>query len=290
MSPPPPHPASRARLGARSISAALAALLLLSIALALGCRDDGGPSDTCGDATIGRTEQCETGDLDGATCESLGFDGGTLDCSDACRFDTSACIRCGDNVQQAGEQCDTFDLGGESCLSLGYASGDLACTAACELDASACIEADPALCGNDVLDPGEECEPGLTEACNDRCLITLEPWLEPTVPYDPTCAGGCDETPIELGHLRDGFTLRIDPNVDDAVAQWGDCVESMLVCLEAGSSARACVAAAECPEICKDLFDARAIGVSDEARLLDHFESVFIEEGAACRPVEPVQP
>ena len=45
----------------------------------------------CGDAVIEYGEQCEGADLNGQTCETLGFIGGTLSCAN-CMFDTSDCI------------------------------------------------------------------------------------------------------------------------------------------------------------------------------------------------------
>jgi len=46
----------------------------------------------CGDGVIATpSEQCEGDDLAGSTCESLGYDGGTLSCLDTCLFDESGC-------------------------------------------------------------------------------------------------------------------------------------------------------------------------------------------------------
>lgn len=45
----------------------------------------------CGNGTIEGTEECDGSNLDGETCESLGYDGGTLSCSE-CSFDTSQCF------------------------------------------------------------------------------------------------------------------------------------------------------------------------------------------------------
>ncbi len=45
----------------------------------------------CGDAQIQSGEQCDGSNTSGATCESLGFDSGSLTCSSACTFITAAC-------------------------------------------------------------------------------------------------------------------------------------------------------------------------------------------------------
>lgn len=45
----------------------------------------------CGDAIIVGEEECDGANLNGQSCESLGFDGGTLACNDSCELDTSGC-------------------------------------------------------------------------------------------------------------------------------------------------------------------------------------------------------
>ena len=45
----------------------------------------------CGDGIIEGREDCEGEDLNGQTCESLGYGGGELTCDIACSFDTSDC-------------------------------------------------------------------------------------------------------------------------------------------------------------------------------------------------------
>lgn len=45
----------------------------------------------CGDDYLDTNEECDTSQLDGETCASLGFGGGTLGCSGSCTFDTSSC-------------------------------------------------------------------------------------------------------------------------------------------------------------------------------------------------------
>jgi agmatine deiminase len=45
----------------------------------------------CGDGVVQSEERCEANYLKGASCQSLGFAGGTLGCSASCGFDTSKC-------------------------------------------------------------------------------------------------------------------------------------------------------------------------------------------------------
>lgn len=47
---------------------------------------------SCGDGVLGLGETCELGTLEGASCESLGFFGGSLACAPGtCTYDTAAC-------------------------------------------------------------------------------------------------------------------------------------------------------------------------------------------------------
>lgn len=49
-------------------------------------------SIACGDGVLDAGEECELGTLEGASCASLGFAGGTLACAaGTCLFDTSGC-------------------------------------------------------------------------------------------------------------------------------------------------------------------------------------------------------
>ena len=60
----------------------------------------------CGDSIIDSGEKCETNDLAGATCQSLGFLKGTLACNSNCQYDTSNCSTpsyCNDGICSAGE-------------------------------------------------------------------------------------------------------------------------------------------------------------------------------------------
>ena len=50
-----------------------------------------GVSLTCGDGKVDPGEDCDQSQLNGSTCTSLGFNGGTLACASNCRFSTSGC-------------------------------------------------------------------------------------------------------------------------------------------------------------------------------------------------------
>jgi hypothetical protein len=45
----------------------------------------------CGDGIIQSGEQCDGSNLNGGSCTSLGFSGGTLSCSSSCSYNTSSC-------------------------------------------------------------------------------------------------------------------------------------------------------------------------------------------------------
>lgn len=45
----------------------------------------------CGDGSVSGAEQCDGSNVNGASCSSLGFTGGSLSCTSACTFNTTAC-------------------------------------------------------------------------------------------------------------------------------------------------------------------------------------------------------
>jgi hypothetical protein len=45
----------------------------------------------CGNGVIDANEECDGGNLGGQTCQSLGFDGGSLSCTAGCQFNTGNC-------------------------------------------------------------------------------------------------------------------------------------------------------------------------------------------------------
>jgi cysteine-rich repeat protein len=109
----------------------------------------------CGNGRIEGTEECEGMDLDGETCITQGYLGGTLVCATDCTFDKSACTDdlCGNGMVDVGEDCDGANLGGGSCTSEGFVGGELRCTSTCTYDTSVCSN-----CGNGRTDGTEECD------------------------------------------------------------------------------------------------------------------------------------
>lgn len=105
----------------------------------------------CGDGVRNGPEACEGADLGGATCQSLGFNGGgSLKCTLGCAHDTSGCVNivCGNGQCQPGE---------DSC----------SCPGDCPDDPNSCS---PCQCGG---------QGGPLCWCDDSCII-----------FGDCCAGG----------------------------------------------------------------------------------------------------
>lgn len=101
----------------------------------------GGTAGTCGDGTVNAFgETCDGADLGGATCESLGFNAGSLACLPSCAFDTSGCS----SAEECTDGIDNDKDGQADCL-------DNECAAAC---ADACADppalSDPAVAEGDT--------------------------------------------------------------------------------------------------------------------------------------------
>ncbi|MEE9217659.1 MAG: zinc-dependent metalloprotease family protein [Acidobacteriota bacterium] len=142
----------------------------------------------CGNGRIDGTEECDGGDLGGATCATFGHLQGSMSCTFECTFDTTGCSTCGNNQREGDELCDTGDLGGLDCSSYGCTgSGSPACNTSCDgFDLSACTacpvcdndgicesDEDCAWCGGDcVSGPGFLCGNGICEAGDGEDCLT----------------------------------------------------------------------------------------------------------------------
>jgi hypothetical protein len=59
---------------------------------------DGGSDPVCGNGVHESGEDCDGGDLAGQTCQSVGFDGGSLTCDGNCFLDATLCTLCQDEM------------------------------------------------------------------------------------------------------------------------------------------------------------------------------------------------
>jgi hypothetical protein len=150
----------------------------------------------CGDGDVQEMygENCDGANLDGATCESLGYHGGQLTCATDCRFDVTACEaagRCGDGLIQAafGEACDGADLNDQTCESLGHHGGTLACDGDCAFELSGCE-----YCGDGVVQTAHG------EACDGTSLGGATCMATDLFFGAPACDGACALT---AGTCRD---------------------------------------------------------------------------------------
>jgi hypothetical protein len=143
-------------------------------------------SPYCGDGNVdvAQGEVCDGGDMNGETCESLGFLGGTLRCDLQCQYDTSQCDQpvCGNDTREATEVCDGSDLADEDCISRGYLEGTLACGNDClSFDESGC--SGHPVCGDGVIEGNEVCDG--TNLAGQTCVS--RGYLE----GDLACGGNC---------------------------------------------------------------------------------------------------
>lgn len=138
---------------------------------------------------------------------------------------------------------------------------------------------------------------------NSRDAPPADLWAAGSYVADPDCVAGSAECPVFMearpvghGSPTDGdlaLTAVHYPGLDDPIAQWGQCMDSVLTCLAPASEAtpgekvemlRACVARAECPPACRDRFADRA-GSALESAMVE-FDAIFVAEEAWCAPVQ----
>ncbi|MEE8409459.1 MAG: hypothetical protein V3T05_07635, partial [Myxococcota bacterium] len=155
-----------------------------------------GAGPTCGNEAAEGFEECDGTDLRNATCNTVGFDGGTLACNAGCAYDASGCTgtapACGDDNAEGLEECDGIDLRQLDCTDFGFFGGALACDTTCRFDRSGCTGGTGAVCGDGVTEGLEDCDGSDTNgiACTDLGYTGGTLACDPSCNYDvAACAG-----------------------------------------------------------------------------------------------------
>jgi len=196
---------------------------------------------TCGNGVIDTGETCDGAALGGATCATLGFDGGTLLCSGACQLDTSGCYACQDGVCSPGEStcscpADCGDLCGDGCCT----GSETAAT--CFQDCS-CPGVDILGTCYHLVDLNETTKAGAAAQCSALGagwgLCTSVQVCQPAV-YAYLAQGGCTCTggATQCNCAYDNVYVHVSDFVFSAwirAANFGDCLEGER-CEEAGSA------------------------------------------------------
>ncbi len=136
----------------------------------------GAGQSSCGNGVREGGEQCDGGDVAGATCASVtGNPGatGVVKCFPNCTLDGSDCKTgggptpvCGNGVKEAGEQCDGNDVGAATCASTTGdpdSTGAVKCFPNCTFDTGGCST--PSGGGGSSACGAQQCPAG-SQACN----------------------------------------------------------------------------------------------------------------------------
>jgi hypothetical protein len=120
----------------------------------LDTSSDDGPLSVCGNNIIEGNEACDLAQINGETCEGLGFQGGQLGCLLTCEdYNILGCFICGNEVVDLAEDCEGTVIEDISCEDLGYEAGEIACGDDCLYDLSEC-----SICGDGIQAGPENCD------------------------------------------------------------------------------------------------------------------------------------
>jgi hypothetical protein len=186
-----------------------------------------GCESVCGDGIVAGDEVCD-GDAPGASCESLGFLGGTLNCSPACdAYDTTAC------VSASGDCCSANATPG---------CDDPVCTAdVCDASAECCSEAWDDACAQEAASsclacggsvPGFPCvEETLGSSLGDA--VAAGSTVGEDQDFVPSCGGGGAEDRVLLwaAPYAGSFTAdTVGSDYDTVLAVHTACEAAELLC------------------------------------------------------------
>ena len=117
--------------------------------------DSTGPiPGVCGNNIIEEGEACDLAQVNGETCESLGFEGGQLGCLLTCEdYNMLGCFICGNEVIDMAEDCEGEVPEDVTCESLGFQDGFVTCGSDCLYDMSEC-----SICGDGIQSGYEQCD------------------------------------------------------------------------------------------------------------------------------------
>jgi hypothetical protein len=119
---------------------------------------DGGSTDplpsVCGNNIVEGDEVCDLAQVNGETCESLGYQGGQLGCLLTCEdYNLLGCFICGNEIIDIAEDCEGSVPANVTCQSLGFQDGFITCGNDCLYDISEC-----SICGDGLQSGYEQCD------------------------------------------------------------------------------------------------------------------------------------
>jgi hypothetical protein len=114
-----------------------------------------GEISVCGNNIIEGDELCDLAQVNGETCESLGYQGGQLGCLLTCEdYNLLGCFICGNEVIDIAEDCEGGVVPEDvDCESLGFQDGFVTCGDDCLYDLSEC-----SICGDGIQAGYEQCD------------------------------------------------------------------------------------------------------------------------------------
>jgi cysteine-rich repeat protein len=157
----------------------------------------------CGDNTVQANESCDGSNLNGQTCQTLGFSGGVLTCAVSCDdFDATGCFFCGDGNVDPGEECDDAN-----------AIDNDACSNNCTFSIEICNNVDDN--GNGVFDEG--CDDDNDDFCDANVAKQAGVFVATCPLSNPALAFGddCNDNSAQFAPGNFEICDNLDNDCDD---------------------------------------------------------------------------